>query len=236
MSRTQNHLLDLLPLKERKRFVTLCEPVDVALAEVLCEPGTVTQYAYFPTTSFISMVAKVDQSAGVEVGMVGSEGMLGAQLSLGVVTAPLHAVVQGSGSALRMEAVAFRRELEASAALQKLLKSYVHVLMTQLANSAACQRFHMVNARLARWLLMSEDRAHAETFHVTQEFLSYMLGVRRVGVTTAASALQRAGLIQYHRGEIHVLNRAGLEQEACSCYASDRAAYADLLIRKVAIA
>lgn len=236
MSQTQNHLLDLLPLRDRKRLVALCESVQMELAEVLCEPGTVTRYAYFPTTSFISLVAKVDQSAGVEVGMVGSEGMLGAQLSLGVVTAPLHAVVQGSGNALRVETVAFRRELDASPALQKLMKSYVHVLMVQLANSAACQRFHLVNARLARWLLMSEDRAHAETFHVTQEFLSYMLGVRRVGVTTAASALQRAGLIKYHRGEIHVLDRAGLEQAACSCYASDQAAYADLLIRKAAAA
>jgi CRP-like cAMP-binding protein len=235
MSESENHLLDLLPLRDRKRLIALCEPVELALAEVLCEPGKVTRYAFFPRTGFISLVAKIDESAGVEVGMVGREGMLGAQLSLGVATAPLHAVVQGAGTALRVGTAAFRRELELSVALQKILKSYVHVLMVQLATSAACQRFHQVDARLARWLLMSEDRAHAATFHVTQEFLAYMLGVRRVGVTAAASALQKAGLIGYHRGEIHVVDRRGLERAACSCYKSDQAAYAGMLTRKPAV-
>lgn len=236
MPEAENHLLDLLPAKDRKRLLAVCEPVHLALAEVLCEPGTATQHAYFPTTGFISLVAKIDQGAGVEVGMVGREGMLGAQLSLGVLAAPVHAVVQGAGMALRIGTVAFRRELKLSLALQKILKIYVHVLMVQLATSAACQRFHQVNARLARWLLMSEDRAGTETFHVTQEFLAYMLGVRRVGVTAAASALHKAGLIEYYRGEIKVLNRLGLEQTACSCYKSDQAAYADLLLREGAAA
>jgi CRP-like cAMP-binding protein len=236
MAQLGNHLLDLLPLKDRKRFGASCEPVQLTLAEMLCDPGEITRYAYFPTTSFISLVSKVDQAAGVEVGMVGSEGMLGAQMALGVRTAPLHAIVQGAGNALRIGSAAFRRELESSPALRKILNSYLHVLMVQLANSAACQRFHLVNARLARWLLMSEDRAHAERFHVTHEFLAYMLGVRRVGVTAAAGALQKAGLIQYHRGVLHVVDRSGLEQAACSCYAADQTAYAEVLIRKPVIA
>lgn len=225
MPSTENHLIQLLPLKDRKRLVAACESVELVLAEVLCEPGATTRHVYFPTEGFISLVAKVEGSTGVEVGMIGREGMLGAQLSLDVATAPLHALVQGPGAALRVETAAFRHELELSPALQRLLKHYVYVLMIQLANSAACQRFHMVNARLARWLLMSEDRAQAETFHVTQEFLAYMLGVRRVGVTNAASTLQRAGLIEYHRGQVHVLNRSGLESAACTCYASDQSAY-----------
>jgi CRP-like cAMP-binding protein len=232
MPEIENRLLSLLPAKDRKRLVALCEPIELTLAEVLCEPGSVMKYAYFPTTGFISLVAKADNTAGVEVGMVGNEGMLGAQLSLGVLTAPLHALVQRGGTALRVGTLAFRRELEMSPALQKILKLYVHVLMVQLSNSAACQRFHTIDARLARWLLMSEDRAHAKTFHVTQEFLAYMLGVQRVGVTAAASALQKVGLIEYHRGEIHVLNRTGLERASCSCYALDEKTYTDLLVRK----
>ncbi|MGJ7565507.1 Crp/Fnr family transcriptional regulator [Variovorax sp. GB1R11] len=229
MPSNENHLIQLLPARDRERLVAACEPVQLDLAEVLCEPGALTRHVYFPTEGFISLVAKVEGSMGVEVGMIGREGMLGAQLSLDVPTAPLHALVQGPGVALRVGTDAFAHEMELSPALRRLLKRYVYVLMIQLAHSAACQRFHVVNARLARWLLMSEDRAQAETFHVTQEFLAYMLGVRRVGVTNAASALQRDGLIEYHRGEVHVLNRSGLAKAACSCYDADRRAYAELL-------
>lgn len=227
MPSIKNHLLQLLPPKDRERLLAVCEPVQLELSQVLCEAGTPTHHVYFPTESFISLVSKVEGSTGVEVGMIGREGMLGAQLSLDVATAPLHALVQGPGEALRIETAAFRRELELSAALQGLLKRYVYVLMIQLANSAACQRYHMIDARLSRWLLMSEDRTQAETFHVTQEFLAYMLGVRRVGVTNAAGGLQRAGLIEYHRGEVHVLDRSGLEKAACTCYASDQRTYSE---------
>ncbi|CAN5868545.1 Crp/Fnr family transcriptional regulator [soil metagenome] len=192
MPLNKNRLIRLLPLKDRKRLVAACEPVQLALSEILCEPEARTRHVYFPIESFISLVAKVEGSSGVEVGMIGREGMLGAQLSLDVKTSPLHAVVQGPGSALRLDAVAFFRQLELSPPLQRVLKHYVYVLMVQLANSAACQRFHQVNARLARWLLMSADRAQAETFHVTQEFLAYMLGVRRVGVP--ASVFSRAAV------------------------------------------
>jgi CRP-like cAMP-binding protein len=148
---------------------------------------------------------------------------------LGVRVAPLHGVVQGTGAAWRIETAAFERELLASEALQRGLHLYIQVLMTQLAASAACLRFHMIGPRMARWLLMTQDRAHSDAFPVTHEFLSYMLGVRRVGITIAAGVLQRAGLIEYHRGELKVLDRKGLEAAACSCYASDRRAYSDLI-------
>jgi CRP-like cAMP-binding protein len=225
----QNHLIELLPRQDRLRLLASCETVPLVLAEVLCEPGESTAHVYFPTDGFISLVTLIDGSPGLEVGMVGREGMLGAQLALGVETAPLRALVQGQGMAWRVGTVAFRRELEGSAALRLGLNRYLYVLMAQLAASAACLRFHLIVPRLARWLLMSQDRAHADSFHVTHEFLSYMLGVRRVGITNAASALQRSGLIEYHRGELTVLDRRGLEAAACGCYAADRHTYAAVL-------
>jgi CRP-like cAMP-binding protein len=225
----QNHLIELLPRKDRLRLLGLCEPVQLVLSEVLCEPGKPTRHVYFPTDGFISLVAKIDGEPALEVGMVGCEGMLGAQLALGVLTAPLHALVQGPGAAWRLATGAFRRELAGSVTLQRCLNRYLYVLMAQLAASAACLRFHQIGPRLARWLLMSQDRAHSDTFHVTQEFLAYMLGVRRVGITSAAGALQRDGLVEYHRGELTVLDRQGLEAAACECYATDRKSYAELL-------
>ena len=229
MNTVENTLIELLPAKDRARLLAICEPVELALSEVLCEPDKPTRHVYFPTRGFISLVAMVDGSPGVEVGMVGREGMLGAQLVLGVVTAPLHALVQGSGSSWRVATVPFKRELARSAALRQVLNRYLYVLMAQQATSAACLRFHLIGQRLARWLLMSQDRAQSESFHITHEFLAYMLGMRRVGITAAASTLQRDGLIEYHRGEIKVINRSGLEAVACSCYASNQKTYADLL-------
>ena len=227
MAAAQNHLIERLPRKDRTRLLAVCEPVQLVLGEVLCEPGKATRHVWFPIDGFISMVAPIDAKPALEVGMVGREGMLGAQLALGVATVPLHALVQGAGSALRVGATAFRAELARSPALQRVLNRYLYVLMAQLTGSAACLRFHEIGPRLARWLLMSQDRAHAARFHVTHEFLAYMLGVRRVGVTAAASGLQRNGLIEYHRGEMAVLDRKGLEAAACDCYANDRQAYAD---------
>ena len=225
----ENHLIEQLPRKDRLRLLARCKPVRLALADVLCEPGAPTRHVYFPTDGFISLVTLIDGSPGLEVGMVGREGMLGAQLVLGVQTAPLHAVVQGPGTAWRIEARAFRGELARSPALRRSLNRYVYVLMAELATSAACLRFHMIGPRLARWLLMSQDRARCDSFRVTHEFLAYMLGVRRVGITTAAGALQRSGLIEYHRGDLTVLDRSGLEAAACGCYAAGRRAYARLL-------
>lgn len=225
----ENHLIELLPRGDRARLLAVCEPVQLLLSEVLCEPGEATHHAYFPTGGFISLVTLAAGHPGLEVGMVGREGMVGAQLALGVATSPLRALVQGAGAALRIETKAFRVELARSASLQRHLGRYLYVLMAQLATSAACLRFHLIGPRLARWLLMTQDRAGADTFHVTQEFLAYMLGVRRVGITAAASALQRAGLIEYTRGELTVLDRHGLEHAACPCYAADRQGYAEQL-------
>ncbi len=225
----ENQLINMLPRQDRLRLLALCEPIQLILSEVLCQPGQAIRHVYFPTDGFISLLTLVEGIPSLEVGMVGHEGMLGAQLAQGVLTAPLHALVQGPGHAWRVAAVPFRKELARSTALQRVLHRYLYVMMGQLTSSAACLRFHRIGPRLARWLLMSQDRAHSERFHVTHEFLAYMLGVRRVGITGAAGGLQRGGLIEYTRGELHVLDRAGLEAAACSCYATDRLAYASVM-------
>ena len=216
-----------MPRRDRARLLAQCEPVELVLSEVLCEAGTPTEHLYFPTEGFISLVAQVDAHPSLEMGMVGSEGMVGAQLLLGVATSPLRAVVQGAGGSWRIGVAAFRRELAASAALQRLLDRYLYVLMTQMVASVGCLRYHLIGQRLARWLLMTQDRAHRDQFRVTHEFLAYMLGVRRVGVTMAAGDLQRRGFITYRRGELTVLDRGGLEAAACSCYGADRQAYTE---------
>jgi CRP-like cAMP-binding protein len=222
-------LIELLPSRSRSRLLAICEPVDLALGEVLSDAGLPTRYVYFPTVGFVSLVTALNGRPTLEVGMVGREGMLGAQLVLGVEAAPLHAVVQGAGAAWRIGRAEFSTELVRSSVLQRGLNRYVYVTMMQFASAASCLRFHQIGPRLARWLLMTQDRARSDTFRITHEFLAYMLGVRRVGITTAASALQRGGLIRYRRGEIQVLSRRGLKAAACSCYAADREAYIKVL-------
>ena len=229
MAAGENHLIERLPRSDRRRLLAICEPVDLALSEVLCKGGERTRHVFFPIDSTISLVTPIDGKPVLEVGMIGREGMVGAQVVLGVMTAPLHSVVQGSGKAWRVASLPFRRELARSASLRRCLDRYIYVLMSQFAVSAACLRFHLIGPRLARWLLMTQDRAHADVFHVTHQFLAYMLGVRRVGITGAAGDLQRAGLIEYRRGELVVVNRRGLEAAACGCYAADRKSYAELL-------
>jgi CRP-like cAMP-binding protein len=224
-----NRLLATLPSKDLKHLLASCETVELNFADVLCAPGDPIRHAYFPTSSFISLVAPVDGYASLEVGMIGSEGMFGIGLMLGVDVSPLHALVQGGGSALRMTAKRFRRELEESPALQRVLNRYLYVLMSQLAQTAACSRFHVVEARLARSLLMTRDRTHSDQFYCTQDFLSHMLGVRRSGVTRAASSLQSRRLIAYSRGDITILNRRGLEAASCTCYRDDQETYARIL-------
>ena len=229
MPAAQNHLIERLPRRDRARLLRFAEVVPLVLGDVLCEPGEPARHAWFPVDGFVSLVAPIAGKPALEVGMVGREGMLGAQLILGVAAVRLQALVQGSGSAWRVGRAEFRAELARSAPLRRLLDRYLYVLMAQLAGSAACLRFHEIRPRLARWLLMSQDRAHAERFHLTHEFLAYMLGVRRVGITAAAGAMQSSGLIEYRRGELHVIDRAGLEAAACECYASDRATYAETI-------
>jgi len=224
---TENHLIELLPHQDQLRLLSICEPVPLLASEVLADHRKPASHVYFPIEGFISLLTVMNGKPSLGVGMVGSEGMLGVQLALGNVLAPVHALVQEPGRAWRAESGAFQLALDRSPALQRNLNRYLYVLMSQWTMAAACQRFHSLRPRLARWLLMSQDRCHSDRFVVTHEFLAHMLGVRRVGVTMAAGDLQRNGLIEYHRGHVVVLDRQGLEAAACSCYAEDRSVYAD---------
>jgi CRP-like cAMP-binding protein len=224
-----NLLLEALPGVDRRRLLSQCEIVDVAFAEVLYAPPGELDHAYFPIDSFISLIMPIDADCSLVGGLVGNEGMFGIPLALGVNASPMRAVVQGAGSALRIDTAAFRRELARTPALRRCIERYVSVHVSQLAQTAGCTRFHLVEARLARWLLMTQDRAHARSFHATQEFLALMLGVRRVGVTKAASALQQRDLIRYSRGNVTVLDRRGLKAASCGCYDADRSSYDRIL-------
>jgi CRP-like cAMP-binding protein len=215
-----NSLLAALPRRSYLRLRPGLEPIELAFGEVLYEPGEAIRDVYFPGRSMVSLLTLVEGHLALEVGLVGREGMVGLPLALGVERSPVRALVQGAGPAVRMSAARFRRELAASPLLARELHRYAHALMTQISQTAACNRFHMVGARLARWLLMTRDRVRSTQFRMTHEFLSHMLGVRRVGVTEAASALQRASLIEYTRGNIRILDHAGLEAASCSCYRS----------------
>lgn len=220
-----NQLINSFPHQERKAFLADCETVDLVFGDVITEQGGKIMHVHFPLDSFVSQIVSLSDREQVEVAMVGSEGMLGNPLILGVDESPWLALVQGAGPALRMPAAVFGRHLEQSPALQVLLKRYLYVVMHQLSRVAACTHFHQVEARLARWLLMTQDRAHSDQLHLTHEFLAMMLGVRRAGITLSAIALQARRLITYHRGDITVLDRVGLIEASCDCYVSDRSLY-----------
>src|SRR3954470_8822907 len=213
-----NSLLAALPRKLYQRLLPGLTPVTLEFGKVLYEPGEVIRDVYFPGHCVVSLLTLVKGQLALEVGLVGREGVVGVPVALGIDISPVRALVQGEGSALSMTAARFRRELRKSEPLQKVLYRYTNSLMAQITQTAACNRFHTVPARLARWLLMTRDRVQSAHIHLTHEFLSHMLGVRRVGVTEAASVLQRRKLIEYSRGNITILDHGGLEAASCPCY------------------
>jgi len=223
-----NHLIDMLPRRDRSRLLSICEPVELGVADILADTNSLQRFIYFPTGSVVSVTTPPENTPILEVGIVGAEGMLGMQLALGFQTA-LHASVLGAGSAWRVAATPFRREVLRSASLQQGLNRYLLVSVLQLASFARCVQFHSVDRRLARWLLMTHDRIGARTFCATQEMMAHLLGIRRVGITLAAVALQRRGVIDYARGQLTIVDRDALEKSACSCYADELETYAKLL-------
>src|SRR5439155_983358 len=190
-----NGLIRLLPAKDREDAIGACEPVDLAMGEWVSKPGETIRYVYFPFNCYISLITPAGMSESLEVGMVGDEGMFGITLLLDVKASPLTGLVQGSGRALRMSAARFVSLAKKSLPFRKTLNRYLYVLTAQLAQSAACNRFHQLDARMARWLLMTQDRAHINTCRLTLQFLAYMLGVRRAGVNEASGRLQAKRLI-----------------------------------------
>jgi CRP-like cAMP-binding protein len=224
-----NALLQMLPRHEQATLAERCFAMALVNGDEIHRAGEAVADVLFPTSGYVSLVTASQSAPGLEVGMIGVEGMLGTQLLLGVATAPLRAVVQGAGSALRLPAAALREALAASPVLDRILKGYLHVRMSQFAATAACMRFHAIGQRLARWLLTMQDRSGQPTFRATHEFLAFALGVRRAGVTEAAGELQLRGLIRYGRGWVEVLDRRGLEREACGCYEQDGVIYTQVM-------
>jgi len=201
------------------------ERVELAFPDVLAEPGSAMPHVYFPLASFISLVTPMGGKSHLEVALAGNEGLYGLGVAMGVAVSTVHALVQGSGPAIRISAAPFRRELARLPAVRDCVDRYTYVVMSQLIQAAGCNRYHVVEQRLARWLLMTADRSHSASFHITHEFLAYMLGVRRVGITRAATALQQRQLISYARGAVTILDRKRLEQASCACYRSDLSIY-----------
>jgi CRP-like cAMP-binding protein len=213
-----NWLLAALPKTEYQRLLPQLEKFPLVFGDVLYEAGDTINHVYFPEEGIISLLSTVENQKVLEVGIVGNEGVAGVPVLLGVRASLNRGLVQSGGMALRMKAPALQKEFKRDGALQKVLHRYIHALLTQISQSAVCNRFHTVEARLARWLLMTHDRVGSDEFRLTQEFLSHMLGVRREGVSKAAGALQKQGFINYSRGYLTVLERAGLEATACKCY------------------
>lgn len=232
MHHPENALLHKLPPAARQQLLDHCEPFELVLSAELSVRGKPLQHAHFPIEGFLSLVIDVDSHPPLEVGMVGAETMLGSELILGLAATPWRALVQGAGSSWRIGAPQLREQIDAIPELEALLQACLLARLHQQTLAAACQRYHQIAPRLARWLLMMQDRSHSDCFHMTQEFMALMLGVRRVGVTEAAGHFQDAGLIAYHRGELTVLDRPGLEAEACSCYAADKQIYRRLMKAK----
>lgn len=220
-----NVVLASIPARQYRHLRTRLEPTELKFGQVLYEPGATIRFVYFPVNCLISLLTAVDKRRTLEVGMVGKEGMAGMPFILGVGVSGVRALVQGAGIALRMASEPFRIEFDRNRHLQQALFRYTYALMAQVSQTAACNRFHDAEARLARWLLMTRDRVGSNEFPLTHEFLAHMLGLRRVGVTQAATALKQRRLIGYHRGAIQILDAKGLEKACCSCYQIVNAVY-----------
>jgi CRP-like cAMP-binding protein len=220
-----NRVLASIPQKQYQRLKAQLEPVTLIFGQLLYEPGKTIQHVYFPLSCLISLLTTVDKRRSLEVGMVGNEGMAGMPFILGMGISGVRAIVQGGGNALRMGSRPFRTEFDRNPPLQQALYRYTYALMAQISQTAACNRFHEAEARLARWLLMTRDRVGSDEFPLTHEFLAHMLGLRREGITEAASALKRRKLIGYNRGQIQILDAKGLKASSCSCYQIVRTVY-----------
>ena len=221
----RNRILAALPRKDYQNLLPFLEPVKLAFEEILYEPHARIRHVYFPNNCFVSMLTSVDADRVAEVGLVGCEGMIGVPVVLGAAISPFRAVVQGGGTAMRMNIADFRREFSESAALRRVLFLFTHLLMIQIAQTAACNRFHVVTQRMARWLLMTRDRVNSNEFRITQEFLALMLGVQRSRVNLAAGSLHERKLIGYRRGTVTILDQRGLEAAACRCYKTVKDVY-----------
>ena len=225
----RNFLINLLPKINQELIFSKATLTELTLSQIICTADRPTDYIYFPVDGFISITQSIDEHPPIEVGMIGREGMLGAEHILGINTNPFGALVQGVGSAWRIEAQDFLGAVDNSVELKAIVSSYLAVRNKQLGLSVACEHFHEIGPRFAKWLLMSQDRAQSPAFLMTHEFISLMLGVRRVGITTIAADFRRRGLIEYHRGEMKVLNRVALKAEACSCYQKNLKIYTSLM-------
>jgi CRP-like cAMP-binding protein len=231
---SQNHLLDALPLAESQHWLPLLESVDLSLGEVLYESGATLSHVYFPTTAIISLLYVMENGASAEIAVVGNEGIVGISLFMGGESTPSRAVVQSAGKGFRLKAQTIKEEFNRAGPVLHLLLRYTQALITQMSQTAVCNRHHSLDQQLCRWLLLSLDRLEGNQLVMTQELIANMLGVRREGVTEGALKLQHAGLIQYARGRITVLDRAGLEKRSCECYLVVKKEYDRLLPGTVA--
>ncbi|MBC2731453.1 Crp/Fnr family transcriptional regulator [Thiobacillus sp.] len=225
----QNHLLAALPAAEFERLSPHLESIPMPLGEVLYESGAQLRHVYFPTTSIVSLLYVLEDGASAEIAVVGNEGILGISLFMGGDSTPSRAVVQSAGHGYRLKAERLKQEFNRAGPVLRLLLRYTQALITQMTQTAVCNRHHSIEQQLCRWLLLSLDRLSSDSLTMTQELIANMLGVRREGVTEAAGNLQRAGLIRYSRGRIEVLDRVGLEKTVCECYAVVKKEYDRLL-------
>jgi len=226
---SENKVLAALSVKAYKRLVPHLEPVDLPLGKILYQQKATIEWVYFPQWAAVSMVNLFEDGTSVEVGVIGREGMVGTSLLSGDDISPHQAIVQIANGGLRMEARVFKRENESNGELNNILRRYSQALFSQVAQTAACNRMHPIVERLARWLLLMQDRVESDTLQLTHEFISAMLGARRAGVTLAAGRLQAAGIIRYSRGKVTILDQKSLEEVSCECHKIVRNEYNRLM-------